>query len=186
MICLGGFAAVRPDDYSHGRKAVSELGAVGAPNALGFNLLGFVAPGLLVICLTYALTRSLRTRRCRVGAALLFASGLSMAMAGVFPVDMEKRDSLTSILHLVAASLSGIFWTLSLFWLGRVLRRDLDLPLLGRMTPWFSLFLVANLAWQAVWQSTGAVLPGWGQRIGFGGFFLWTFWTGLALWVRQR
>lgn len=179
------FAALRSDGYSHATKAVSELGAVGAPLASGFNLLGFVVPGALVICLAVAILELAPPRTCRTGVVLLSISGLSLASAGVFPVDMSARASLTSTLHLAAASASGLFWMLALFWLGPALRRQFGLHTLGRLTPWFGLFLVANIAWQVLWQSTGWVLPGWGQRIGFAGYFLWTFWIGVSLRARQ-
>ena len=179
------FAAIRSDGYSHGTKAISELGAVGAPFASGFNLLGFVVPGALVICLAVAILKLAPPRTCRTGVALLSVSGLSLASAGVFPVDMSARASLTSTLHLAAASASGLSWMLALFWLGPALRKHLGLHTLGRLTPWFGLFLVANIAWQVLWQSTGWVLPGWGQRIGFAGYFLWTFWMGVSLRARR-
>ncbi|UMR28441.1 DUF998 domain-containing protein [Massilia sp. MB5] len=54
---LIGFAALRSDGYAHGRKAVSELGALGAPSAPAFNLLGFIVPGLLLAWFAYALLR---------------------------------------------------------------------------------------------------------------------------------
>lgn len=181
---LVGFAAARSDGYSHARKAVSELGALGAPAASAFNLLGFVVPGALVIGLAVAILQRAPRRTCRTGVVLLGLSGLSMALAGVFPVDMGARASLTSTLHLIAASASGLLWCSALFWLGPVLRRHLGLHTLGRLTPWFGLFLVANVAWQAVWQSTGLVYPGWGQRIGFAGYFLWTFSVGVSLFAR--
>ncbi|MDA1095013.1 MAG: hypothetical protein O3A25_17345 [Acidobacteria bacterium] len=44
---LFGFAAAHPD-YSHSHKAISELGAFGAPHALAWNLIGFITPGLLL------------------------------------------------------------------------------------------------------------------------------------------
>jgi hypothetical membrane protein len=119
---LVGFAARRTDGYTHGHKAVSELGAVGAADALAFNLLGFVAPGVLVACLAFAIFKRAPAGTSRTGTALVALSGLSMVAAGVFPVDMEARDSATSTLHLAAASLSGLFWCLSLFWLAPVLR----------------------------------------------------------------
>ena len=67
----------------------------------------------------------------------------------------------------------GVLWALSLFWLAPQLKKGAQFGTIGRLTPWFALFLVANVAWQIVWQSTGALLPGWGQRIGFAGYFLW-------------
>jgi hypothetical membrane protein len=50
VICwsaLWVFGALRPS-YSHTANAVSELGALGFPLALPWNLMGFIAPGILL------------------------------------------------------------------------------------------------------------------------------------------
>ena len=171
------FAALRQDGYTHGTKAVSELGSTGAPNALAFNLLGFVLPGLLVMAFAAFLTWRTGSR---TGGRLLALSGACLCLAGLAPVDMAARGSMLSILHLVGAMGSGFAWTLALFPLGRALRRA-GWPRWGRITPWFGLFLFANVGWQVVYQSSGLVLPGWGQRIAFLGYFAWLAITGLLL-----
>lgn len=183
---LFGFAAVRTDGYTHGTKAVSELGAAGAPHAAAFNLLAFVLPGVLVVVLAAVIRRAAGPRGARTGPVLLAGSGIALVAAGVFPVDMAHPASAVSVAHAAGSMLTGIFWAAALFWLGPLLRRDLGLRTLGRLTPWFMLFLLANVAWQAAWQSGGLVLPGWGQRIGFAGYFLWVALTGLALATRRR
>jgi len=177
---LVGFAAVRTDGYTHGTKAVSELGAVGAPLASAFNIFGFILPGLLIVLLAVSLYR-VGTAPAKAGPVLLALSGIALAAAGVFPVDMDQRFSLPSQLHLAGAMLCGFFWALSLFWIAPQLKKRERFARLARLTPWFALFLVGNIGWQILWQSTGAVMPGWGQRIGFGGYFLWTAILGLML-----
>lgn len=37
-----------------------------------------------------------------------------------------------------------------------------------------------------LFQTTGAVLPGWGQPIGFFGYLMWVAVTGILLWRRRR
>ena len=177
---LIGFAAARTDGYTHATKAVSELGAAGAPLASAFNILGFILSGSLIVLLAVSLHR-VGTAPAKAGPVLLALSGIAMAVAGVFPVDMDQRSSFSSQLHLAGAMLCGLFWALSLFWIAPQLKKREKFVWLARMTPWFALFLVANIGWQVLWQSTGAVLPGWGQRIGFGGYFLWTAILGLML-----
>ncbi len=177
---LIGFAAARTDGYAHGTKAVSELGAAGAPLGWAFNLFGFIVPGLLIVLLAVALYRA-GTAPAKSGPALLALSGIAMAVAGAFPVDMDNRSSLSSQRHLAGALLSGVFWALSLFWTAPQLRKRNRFARLARIAPWFATFLVANTGWQILWQSTGAVMPGWGQRIGFGGYFLWAAILGLTL-----
>ncbi|HEV2815995.1 MAG TPA: DUF998 domain-containing protein [Allosphingosinicella sp.] len=175
---LLGFAAIRTDGYSHATKAVSELGAVGAPNALAFNLLGFVLPGLLVAALAGGLRAALKSS---AGPLLLGLSGLFFLGAGVFPVDMTATGSALSVTHLAMAQLSGLAFAIAVFPLGSAMRRHPHFAALGRVTPWFLLFLLTNVAWQVVWQATGSILPGWGQRIAFGGYFVWTALAGYRL-----
>jgi hypothetical membrane protein len=176
---LIGFAAARSDGYDHATKAVSELGAVGAANALLFNVAGFIVPGLLIIFLAVAFYR--RTAgTAKLGPILLALSGLALTMAGSFPVDMEARLSAGSQLHLAGATLCGILWSAALFPIGAGMRRS-GFPRWGRLTPWFGLFLVVNLGWQVQWQSVQWLLPGWGQRIGFFGYFAWAAVTGVLL-----
>ena len=176
---LIGFAALRQDDYSHATKAVSELGAAGAPMAMAFNGLGFILPGALVVVFALSLWR-LSDGGARGSLLLLALSGGSMIAAGVFPIDMADRSSMSSVLHLVGAMASGLFWAFSLYGLGKLMRHSFGARVLGHLTVWFWLFLIANVGWQIIWQTTGLVLPGWGQRIGFAGYFLWCFWAGCA------
>jgi hypothetical membrane protein len=176
---LIGFAAFRTDGYTHGTKAVSELGAIGAPMADWFNIFGFIRPGLLVTLLASSLYRVIAPAR--AGAILLALSGFAMVVAGAFPIEMDGHSSSSSQLHLLGAMLSGLLWALSLFWTAPQLGKIAGFRMFARLTPWFALFLVVNVGWQIVWQATGAVLPGWGQRIGFGGYFLWAAILGLKL-----
>ena len=178
-VSLVGFAAIRDDGYSHATKAVSELGSIDAPNAFAFNLLGLIAPGVLLILFSVAL---LQTSRSRVGPCLLLGSGIMLALAGLAPANLEDYGALTSQLHALGAIGSGVLWVLALFWLGPMLRRDFGLELWGRITPWFATFLFANVGWQIAFRTTGLVMPGWGQRIGFMGYFAWIAITGFLLW----
>ena len=176
---LIGCAAVRSDGYSHATKAVSELGAIGAPFASAFNIIGFILPGVLVAVFASRLIRKGESNR---GPILLVMSGAFLALAGLAPADMDDNEALTTILHAVGAIGSGVFWVCALFWVGPLLRERFELPRWGRLTPWFSLFLLANVGWQAAFRMTGLVMPGWGQRVAFFGYFLWFAVTGLLLW----
>ena len=177
---LIGFAALRSDDYTHGTKAVSELGAAGAPNAALFNLFGFVLPGLLIVMLGWQIRRQAGPGTPLTGPILLMLSGATLSATGLFPADLDAHGSLQTTVHLVAALLSGILWAVALPWLGPLLRH-LGREALGRATPWFALFLLANVLWQAAFQSGVHIPPGWGQRLGFLGYFLWAALAGLSL-----
>ncbi len=182
-LSLIGFAAARLDGYSHATKAVSELGAVGAPGALAFNFIGFILPGVLIVVFAF---RFMEKGGRNLGAILLAMSGALIALAGLAPADMVDYGALTSILHTVGAIGSGAFWVFALFWIGPLLRERFELQTWGHLTPWFSLFLLANIGWQVAFQTTGQVMPGWGQRIAFFGYFLWFAVTGLLLWRHAR
>lgn len=181
LASLFGFAAVRTDGYTHGTKAVSELGALGAPSAIAFNLLAFIIPGLLVVVLSIALRRAVGPGLGWVGPTLVALSGIALAAAGVFPADMSDRSSPVSVAHYAGAILTGVFWSLSLFWIGPGLRTRTGFEAIGRLTPWFVLFPVANLLWQVAYGFGVGETPGWGQRIGFLGYFFWLTWLGLVL-----
>lgn len=178
-----GFAAARSDGYSHATKAVSELGAVGAPLALAFNFFGFVLPGVLIVVFVFCL---MAKGGRNLGPTLLAMSGALIVLAGFAPADLVDFGALTSILHAVGAIGSGAFWVFALFWIGPLLRERFGLQTWARLTPWFSLFLLANIGWQVAFQTTGQVMPGWGQRIAFFGYFLWFAVTGLLLWRNAR
>jgi hypothetical membrane protein len=105
-----GFAALRPE-YSHLTKAVSELGDVGAPNALAFNLLGYILPGLLLALAGWGVGRFVTPRGVWL-PLLLAVEGVSIAFAGVFPADMEHPDALTTRLH-VAGSTAGLVFPIA-------------------------------------------------------------------------
>lgn len=183
FVSLIAFAAARTDGYSHGTKAVSELGAVGAPNAMAFNLSAMIAPGFLIVILAITLARLPGSR---IGPSMLAGSGLLLALAGVCPVDPENMRSATSLGHVIGALGSGLLWAAALSWLGSFLSKQPGLRGWGRLTPWFLLFLLVNIGWQATFQTTGLVLPGWGQRIALVGYFGWVAITGLMLWRRDQ
>ncbi|WP_256077780.1 DUF998 domain-containing protein [Massilia sp. YIM B04103] len=176
---LIGFAALRTDGYAHGRKAVSELGALGAPSALAFNLLGFIVPGLLLAWFALAL---MRIAHQRTGPMLLMGSGLMLAAAGVFPLDLDDYASALTVAHAIGAMGSGLLWAMALCWLGPLFARQLGWQVWGRLTPCFMGFVLLNIGWQAAFRSGADVLPGWGQRIGFLGYFLWFAITAILLW----
>jgi hypothetical protein len=176
---LIGFAAVRTDGYTHGSKAVSELGSIGAPSALAFNIVGFIVPGALVVIFGLLLARA-TTRR--VGPLLIVASGLCFALVGAAPADMADLGSTTNIWHIAGATGSGLAWLPALFFCVPLLSRDLGLRVWGWITPAFVVFPLLNVAWQVAYQSGAQIWPGWGQRIGFAGYFLWFAVTGILLW----
>lgn len=96
------FAVLRPD-YSHFTKAVSELGAVDAPNAFGWNLLGFGAVGVLVVVFAGGMWANSRWRLASLFVAL---SGIGFAATGAFQADMDDINARATQLHILASLLS--------------------------------------------------------------------------------
>lgn len=108
---LFAVASLDPD-YSQTTNAVSELGVFGAPNALLWNLVGFIVPGILLAFVGNRIAISLEHRRTLLWW-LLGASGLFFA-ASAIPAEMEGGspllDSPFTIAHLTVATFSLLLW----------------------------------------------------------------------------
>lgn len=116
-IALFVFAASRTD-YSHLHKAVSELGVLGAPHALAWNLIGFIVPGLLLASFGAGLATAIDGKR-RALWWLLVLSGLCFAGTGVVPGEMHNGSPMMSspltVGHLMFANLAPLFWAIAAF-----------------------------------------------------------------------
>jgi hypothetical membrane protein len=111
------FAALRPS-YSHGVNAVSELGVIGSPNAVPWNLIGFIAPGLLLAIAGAALAASISPKGSKSAAYwLLIISGLAFAGTGVFPAEMRDGAVLVTSAstrgHFITSLIHGISWLIA-------------------------------------------------------------------------
>ena len=186
-IALAAFGAVRTD-YSQFTKAVSELGAVGAPHALAWNVVGFIAPGLVLAACGLAIGTVVDGRR---GALrwLLAGSGVALAGTGVFPAVMQHgspaMQAPSTVGHVVMLLLSGLLWLVAI---GLLLRRITREPRLRRLlTPFAIVTAVALLGFAANVLHDAiqplAHRPGLAQRIGFAGYFLW--FVSLSLWLAR-
>lgn len=125
-VALFAFGAAHPG-YSHFHKAVSELGVLGAPHALAWNLIGFIVPGLLLALCGAGLATAIDGRR---GALwwLLVLSGLCFAATGVVPGEMRNGspmiESPLTQGHLLMANLSPLLWAIASFLLIRRVRKS--------------------------------------------------------------
>lgn len=92
-IALVGFAARAPG-FSHALHPPALLGASGMPDALAWNLLGFVVPGLLAAIALQALHDGLRASgergAARIGATLLLLSALAFIGQGILPLRLGQ------------------------------------------------------------------------------------------------
>jgi hypothetical protein len=101
VLAVVGFGAAL-DGYAQVRHPVALLGARGVPHALGFNLLGFVLPGVLAAVVAECLRRRLPATAGwapRVGSQMLLLAGLAFAAMGLLPLDVDDLHGPASQLH---------------------------------------------------------------------------------------
>lgn len=173
LFALLAFGALRPE-YSHATKAVSELGAWGAPNALAWNVLGFGVVGALVMVFAWGLWNATSSWPAALFVGL---SGLGFAAAGAFPADLNDLEALSTKLHILASLASfgafacGVFVVGWVFWQRPSWRRwayvSLAVGVLG----------IVSVLLQATEMPPGLV-----QRITFLSYLLWVAVLGAAVW----
>jgi hypothetical membrane protein len=176
-VALFTFGAAR-SDYSQLTKAVSELGAVGAPYWLAWNIVGFITPGLLLAVCGAGIATAFEQRR---GALwwMLVASGVTFAGTGVFPAVMlngsPAMQAPSTIGHVVMLLLSGLFWLIAAVLVVRRAWRDPEWRHLRTVAAAAMLLALAGLAANVFHDAIPqlAFRPGLAQRLGFVGHFLW-------------
>lgn len=166
---LGVLAALDPT-YSHLTNAVSELGAVGAPNQLAWNLIGFVAVGLLLAAFGRGLGREIATPS---ASGLLILFGLAFAFTAI-PADMSDLGSPGSTAHIVASQAVLLFWALALVRLLFVRRA-------GPALRWIAAVALALAVGAIIVRGLEALQPGLSQRLSFAVVFGWVAATSLVL-----
>ncbi|MET1260574.1 DUF998 domain-containing protein [Flagellimonas sp. DF-77] len=113
LLALLVFGSLNPE-FRFQEDFISKLGAQGAPNALGFNLIGFGAVGILLTGFGFGYGRLLHDR---LLAILLAFFGIGFAFTGL-PIDFEEADSAVSKAHIVAICLGLAAWLFGLSRLG--------------------------------------------------------------------
>ena len=171
------FAALR-SDYSHLNDAVSELGARGAPNALAWNLMGFLTVGLLITAFSWGLYPGHGlSGGANIGRAL---GARALPGTGMFPADMDDLASPSSRAHILmslisfAAFLPGAF---ILCW------RFLKLPGWARVG--IGSGVLGLLAILTMPLREMDVPPGLAQRASFAVYLAWIELLAAALWRRR-
>lgn len=171
---------LRPD-YYFAQKAISELGAVGAPYMGAMNLFGFVVTGVMLMLFARGLWRSLPGHQ-RTTTALLGLAGLLFSLTAV-PITMtpdgnpDFTSGLTQ-LHLLITQLAAIPWLVALVTIVALFRN----PHFRRLA---IVSIVAILAFFAVAialaSGIGDTTPGLMQRLWFASFFGWYAAAGVVL-----
>jgi hypothetical membrane protein len=171
------FAATYPG-YSHLTKAISELGAFGAPHALAWNLIGFIVPGLLLAVCGAGVALAIDGRRTRL-FWLLVGSGLGFAGTGIFPIEMHNSSPVMSSPwtsgHILMTFVSGIPWVIAAFVLVGHVKRNAQLQHMKRFSLALGVFAFASLVFNVLARSMPffAARPGLAQRIAFAAYFAW-------------
>ncbi|HTO15440.1 MAG TPA: DUF998 domain-containing protein [Edaphocola sp.] len=163
-------AALRTDGYNHFHKAVSELGSVDAPNKWTFNFLGYIIPGILISIFSLNLLKAFRSSLVKsYPFYFLFLSGLFLALSGVFPGNMENKQSLITIIHFIGAGGSGVFWLLCALTLSWQLKKN---------DHWKTVSIISFLIPFGMIIAMSFVpknFPGLSQRITFASYYLYIF-----------
>jgi hypothetical protein len=170
LAAVAGFGTAL-DGYSQLRFPVALLGAKGFPNALAFNLLAFVLPGMLVGVVAMLLRCRLPAGAgwsLRIGVQLVFLSALAFIAMGLLPLDPRDLENESSRLHGTA----WMLWTVA-FVPGAVLLGAGLFPYRGaRRFAWFCLATAAGV-FLAGFVLTDFMPAGLAQRIAFGLWLLW-------------
>ncbi len=119
------------DSYSQSVNDISELGAIGTANAVVWNLVGFIVPGLCLAVAGRAIAGTIDTSRRgsgRVAAWLLPLFGLGAAGQGLFPALMANGvpviTSWHTRVHLIISLISGLAWMIGVLCLIAPMRRN--------------------------------------------------------------
>jgi len=129
MLILGSLR----ESYSQAINDISELGAIGTPNAGLWNVLGFIVPGLCLAVVGRAIadtTDRKPGRSGRVAAWLLPLFGLGVAGQGLFPALMANGvpviTSWHTRTHLIISLISGFAWLVGVLFLIAPMRRNAE------------------------------------------------------------
>jgi hypothetical membrane protein len=127
MLILGSLR----ESYSQAVNDISELGAIGTPNGVVWNVMGFIVPGLCLAIVGRAIVDMIDTKRGRSGrvaAWLLPLFGLGVAGQGLFPALMENGvpviTSWHTRTHLIISLISGFGWLIGVLLLIPAMRRN--------------------------------------------------------------
>lgn len=177
---LIAFGASRPD-YSHLHNAVSELGVLGAPHAIAWNLAGFIAPGILLALFGATLATAIDGHR---GALwwLLVLSGLCFAATGAIPGEMDdgapNMESPLTLGHLAFSNLAPLLWIFATF---LVIRRCKKNPIWKPFTALATVYAVVCVGGFFLGIIASAAIPSLANMPGLVQRFCFVFYLGWFL-----
>ena len=114
----------RPE-YSYLYKQISELGAVDAPNKWTWNIFGYIIPGILISIFSIGLYKSMALKNSsKLPLVGIFLTGFFMMLSGIFPANMDNRQSTTTILHMVGSYGSYLFFLIGTFTYPKLMKQS--------------------------------------------------------------
>ncbi len=174
-LALAVFSVMSPG-YSNLRNAVSELGVIGAPYSLAWNVLGFFLVGALTTICAWGLRLDMRPASGSTIVPLLIAiSGLGFAGLGFFPAEAGFQPSLHTTLHFVMVSVNFLPFILVAFIFPVKMKGN------DYWKKWALFSVVMGVLAVVSFFIPRTVPLGLSQRVGMGANFLWLFVTSLAL-----
>ena len=178
VLLFAGAAAFagRIDGYSHAQHPLALLGAKPLPHAWLFNLLAFVAPGLLVAWSAVRLRAAMPANAHgavswmgRIGAQLMLVSAAAFVAMGVLPLDTGDLEGVRSARHASAWMVWWIAFAAGGLAMAAALRGSPP-----RWRPIANSSLLAALLLPVLALLLPALIPaGIAQRLAFALWFLW-------------
>lgn len=174
ILALVVFSLFTPN-YSNLTNAVSELGTMGAPYALAWNIFGFTLVGLLIIAFAWGLHLDLRPGPgASIVPILIGISGIGFAALGLFPAEAGFEPSARTSLHFTMVSLNFLPFILVTFIFAARLKTN------DYWKNWTVFSIVMGIIAIASFFIPKSIPAGLSQRLGMGAYFLWLFVIGLA------
>ena len=170
-------SSMRPE-YSMFTKAISELGAVDAPNKWIWNSMGYMLIGILIAIYSIGLYKNVSFKKSsKLPLYGILLSGIFMTISGIFPGDFDNKQSTTMLLHTVGSFGSYIFFLVGAFTYPKLMNKTDYWKRAKKPTLIFTYLTIIFGAWAFVFPN----IPAFGQRIVFFFYFAWIFYTGIKL-----
>jgi len=159
-------------------KAISELGSLDAPNKWWWNFFGYMLTGILIAIYSYGLYKNVAvTKSSKLPLYGILLSGVFMTLSGIFPADMDDRQSTTTLLHTVGSFGSYMFFLIGAFTYPKMMNKSNYWKTAIKPTLLFTYLTIIFGAWFLVFPN----IPAFGQRIVFLFYFAWIFYTAIQL-----
>jgi hypothetical membrane protein len=159
-------------NYDHLVNFVSELGAIGAPNAI-IQRINFLLVGILIMVFAFGLHRGIAKRKGSfIGPLLVAIFGLSAVLSGIFSADLIQPGSFSDNMHMLSSAIGSTAAIIGFFVISDRLEKD---PLWKSFRYFSILIAVVAIVVSVVGNGVLGALgyPGLSQRLYMAVLFLW-------------